>query len=643
ISAFAWSQTAGSSVTLTDASSASATFTTPTLIAPEQLTFSLTVTDNLGATGTDTLTVMVNPVNAHPTAQAGADQVVLSTTNVTLSGTANDADGTVSSTLWRQTSGETVILTNADLATATFTAPTSAGLYVFELTATDNEGATATDTVMIDVQRFILNHDQGATDQFAANTYITFSVAGIDAEQHQLSWSHVSDTQLIMHTSSRSSITDSVEFFTLTVATDQNVTIKATVTADGITTALEKTITMLGQNPLGFASANVAKEVLVVEEDYQQVLSDDLTGDGYPDLLSIQNGVLSLLVNKGADAENTGDRYQTSTVITTANAVRQMYLADLNQDGLKDILLFSFTSSPSITWLANDNTHLFATENTLELPSDLSGITMQVADMDRDGDIDVVIHSPRGGVGWFEQTAPGTFTSLATLITSVSTRYVDGSYFRVADFNNDGANDIVMVTSTGDDMRPVWLFTNDGNMASFTQTTIFNMTGGNIYSSYNTRGLLSVDINQDSLPDLVIWQSGKSWGNPNGLSKYMINQGDGTFTEHPLAGRGSGYMHIMNADIDGDGDQDIVQGVNSTYFGCDLGATCYFYYPGTIFWQENVEGSFDYSVRHYLGYSDSAHGFTLSDVDKDGDLDVINADTTSGSILLRLNNTNPLP
>ncbi len=61
IVSFAWAQTAGPAVTLSDATQASATFTAPQTAADTVLIFRLTVTDNDGATGTATVNVTVHP------------------------------------------------------------------------------------------------------------------------------------------------------------------------------------------------------------------------------------------------------------------------------------------------------------------------------------------------------------------------------------------------------------------------------------------------------------------------------------------------------------------------------------------------------------------------------------------------------
>lgn len=93
--------------------------------------------------------------NTPPTANAGIDQSdIAAGATVQLDGSAStDGDGTIVSYAWAQTAGTAVILTGAATATPSFTAPTtaSAQTLTFELTVTDDNAATDTDTVDIGV------------------------------------------------------------------------------------------------------------------------------------------------------------------------------------------------------------------------------------------------------------------------------------------------------------------------------------------------------------------------------------------------------------------------------------------------------------------------------------------------------------
>ncbi|KAB0301436.1 chitinase [Vibrio fortis] len=66
IASYAWSQVSGTAVTLTNANAAVVSFNVAEVEQQETLTFSLTVTDNEGATSTDTVVVTVTPKNTGP-------------------------------------------------------------------------------------------------------------------------------------------------------------------------------------------------------------------------------------------------------------------------------------------------------------------------------------------------------------------------------------------------------------------------------------------------------------------------------------------------------------------------------------------------------------------------------------------------
>ncbi|KHT47896.1 glycosyl hydrolase family 18 protein [Vibrio sinaloensis] len=94
------------------------------------------------------------PVNRAPVANAGADITVVGPATVSLDGSASkDSDGTIASYQWSQVSGTPVTLVGASSAAANFDVNevTQTQTLSFKLTVTDNEGATASDTVTVTV------------------------------------------------------------------------------------------------------------------------------------------------------------------------------------------------------------------------------------------------------------------------------------------------------------------------------------------------------------------------------------------------------------------------------------------------------------------------------------------------------------
>ena len=152
-------------------------------------TFRLTVKDDKGATAYDDVKIIVNPeaVNAPPTANAGKDIMLtlpLNSTNV--SGSGSDPDGSVVSYQWQKIKGPAATISNEDNDVLTLSDLVE-GQYVFRLTVTDNDGASATDEVTITVNAASVNQaptaDAGSTIniQLPTNT-VTILGSGSDPD-----------------------------------------------------------------------------------------------------------------------------------------------------------------------------------------------------------------------------------------------------------------------------------------------------------------------------------------------------------------------------------------------------------------------------------------------------------------------------
>ncbi|OQX27913.1 MAG: hypothetical protein BWK80_03005 [Desulfobacteraceae bacterium IS3] len=154
IVSYAWRQTGGTRVTLSDTAQIKPKFTAPDAAsAGESLIFELTVKDNFGLADTDSVTVNVVSENQPPVADAGADQTVNAGSTVILDGShSSDPDDGIASYLWRQTDGTVVRLSDTTQIKPKFTAPDKGNeLLTFELTVTDKGKLARSDSVTIHI------------------------------------------------------------------------------------------------------------------------------------------------------------------------------------------------------------------------------------------------------------------------------------------------------------------------------------------------------------------------------------------------------------------------------------------------------------------------------------------------------------
>jgi VCBS repeat-containing protein len=152
IATYTWSKSSGpATYTIANASAATTALTN---LVQGVYVFTLQVTDNGGSTASANLTVTVNPApNQAPVANAGSDISITLPVNATqLNGSSSaDADGSISTYSWNKINGPGAItIVNSNTPNPSVIG-LSEGQYVFELTVTDNNGATAADQVIVTV------------------------------------------------------------------------------------------------------------------------------------------------------------------------------------------------------------------------------------------------------------------------------------------------------------------------------------------------------------------------------------------------------------------------------------------------------------------------------------------------------------
>lgn len=182
-----WSVTPSATITQDDNTVADAVFTAPVVTTDTSFVVTLTVTNSSGNSDSDTLNILVRPVNVSPTAvitpeqEAGQPQNTYSAgSTVELSGSAStdedapDSANPIAAWEWQQTSGNSVlngIATDQPSITITMPVETSAQALTLTLTVTDAEGATDTATVTLNT----LSESQTLPKVSAGNDQAVFS------------------------------------------------------------------------------------------------------------------------------------------------------------------------------------------------------------------------------------------------------------------------------------------------------------------------------------------------------------------------------------------------------------------------------------------------------------------------------------
>ena len=249
---YAWSQTSGSTVSLSSSTAQSPTFTAPTeLLANASLVFSLKVSDGVNTSTADTVTITVTAgANDAPTADAGTNQTVAEGANVTLDGSGSDDPENAALTYaWSQTSGSTVSLSSSTAQSPTFTAPTellSNASLVFSLKVSDGVNTSTADTVTITVTAGANDAptaDAGTNQTVAEAATVTLDGSGSDDPENAAltySWSQTSGTTVSLSSSTAQSPT-----FTAPTELLSNASLVFSLkVSDGVNTSTADTVTI---------------------------------------------------------------------------------------------------------------------------------------------------------------------------------------------------------------------------------------------------------------------------------------------------------------------------------------------------------------------------------------------------------------
>ncbi|CCN69357.1 leucine-rich repeat domain-containing protein [Vibrio nigripulchritudo] len=234
IASYKWEQVSGPAVTISEINGTMVSFVAPSNSQQQTLVFKLTVTDTQGAVSSETVTVTVNATistNRAPTIAPIAAQTLRPNVSASITGSASDSDGHIVKYQWVQRFGTSVTLTNPDTAQLSFIAPsiTQAEWLEFQLTVTDNQGATTSQQARVHVkpnQAPVLHFIGDATKDINQPVTIAASAYDRDGSIESYRWEQTAGTNVTIANPD----SQTLNFTSPTLNREETLTFKVTAT-----------------------------------------------------------------------------------------------------------------------------------------------------------------------------------------------------------------------------------------------------------------------------------------------------------------------------------------------------------------------------------------------------------------------------
>ena len=340
----------------------------------------------------------------------------------------------------------------------------------------------------------------------------------------------------------------------------------------------------------------------------------DVDNDGNLDVVAGAGEPGAITISYGDGA---GGLAETQTLVVEGD-VRSVALADVNEDGLADIIYSVQRQSSGIRIMLNQGGRRWLPGKGLIEINTYEGL--RAADVNGDGHVDIVAGNAssdlQGGIQVWLGTGQGTWVAgAAPTVTGI---YMDVS---VADFNGDGRLDIAGAGWGLHGALRVWL----GNPAGG-WTALAPVSPGNFY------GLHVADINGDGRLDLTA-------GTYKTGVRLFVGDGQGGFTEDFISKNDSAegaaadagasqalvaphaeasFWQALPVDVNGDGRPDIVAGSLD--------------YKGVQVWLNQAEKGWK-PMADMFARTGTFYGLAAADLNRDGRPDICAANFGEGVTL----------
>jgi len=361
---------------------------------------------------------------------------------------------------------------------------------------------------------------------------------------------------------------------------------------------------------LGGTASFTASDIATSADGAHSVFAADMDGDGDMDIVSAssRDHTIAWYENNGAADPS----WTAANIATNAISARSVFAADMDGDGDMDIVSASM-SDDTIAWYEN-NGAADPSWTAADIATSADGaFSVFAADMDGDGDMDIISASYKDDtIAWYENNgAVDPSWTAANIATSADNAR---SVF-AADMDGDGDMDIVSASMSDDTIA--WYENNGAADPSWTAADISTSAyGANSVYAADMDGDGDMDIISASTNDIIAWYENNGAADPTWTAAI-----DGEW----IATSADGATSVFAADMDGDGDMDIISASSN---------------DDTIAWYEN-NGAADpiWTAADIATSADEATSVYAADMDGDGDMDIISASSNDDTIAWYENGT----
>ncbi len=288
--------------------------------------------------------------------------------------------------------------------------------------------------------------------------------------------------------------------------------------------------------------------------------------------------------------------FDNHTITDNVDGAFSVYTADFNGDTYMDVVCASLNDN-TIAWWTNDGLGNYGTKQIID-DNLSSALAVVAADFNGDTYMDVLACGYVGGITWYENTdGQGSFNKNIILEDVAGVSSVLATDF-------DGDNDMDVLAALRGLGMIVWYENTNGQGTDWEEHVI--TTDAELVRTIN-----ALDLDSDGDIDII---SGATAVN-NGKLVWYENDGQGNFVTQPtIMTDPDGIWRNTVADIDGDGDMDVIANGGSV---------------GTVWCENDDLGHF---VVHTI-YSNSISEWLYPyDIDEDGDMDIISAEFYANKI-----------